>query len=145
MTRPKKDVEAEFLAALDRLKSGTPTVPSLIARARTGKVRITISSVALEAGRSRTLIGMATCQFPAVRKAVLDAARKQRVRRVAKDSIPSSSYSHLQRSLKAADTLNASLVLELEREREKTQRALRQLERVREGGGSNVVPINSGR
>lgn len=69
---PKRDgIEQDLLAALDRLKAGKPKNKDLLVLAKQGKLRISVSTVALEAGRSRTLIGHAKCQYPHVRDKVL--------------------------------------------------------------------------
>lgn len=69
---PRGDaIEQELLAALDRLKAGKPKNKDLLALAKEGKLRISVSTVAQEAGRSRTLIGHAKCQYPHVRDKIL--------------------------------------------------------------------------
>lgn len=66
------DVEKDFMDALDRLKAGKPLVLKL---PKSGTpIPISFSSVAKEAGRSRTLIGTQDCAYPKVRAAV-NAAR----------------------------------------------------------------------
>lgn len=64
--------ERDFTEALERLEKGTPRHQRLKALAFKGALRITISSVALEAGRSRTLIGTADCAYPGIRSRILD-------------------------------------------------------------------------
>lgn len=77
-----------FHAAIDRLVEGKPHNPQLRAKAAKGRLKINFSSVALEAGRSRTLIAVPTdeelltsdqaswpktrCAYPDVRKRVQD-------------------------------------------------------------------------
>jgi hypothetical protein len=69
---PRGDaIEQEFLAALDRLKAGKPKNKELLALSKEGKLRISVSTVSQEAGRSRTLIGHAQCQYPHVRDKIL--------------------------------------------------------------------------
>ena len=69
---PRGDaIEQELLAALDRLKAGKPKNKDLLLLAKEGKLRISVSTVAQEAGRSRTLIGHAKCQYPHVRDKIL--------------------------------------------------------------------------
>jgi hypothetical protein len=63
-------IEQDFLDALQRLVDGKPEHKELKARANAGKLKINISNVALEAGRSRTLIALKDCRYPAVREAV---------------------------------------------------------------------------
>lgn len=63
----------DLLAALERLRRNEPTKPLLILRANQGKLKINPSTVSMEAGRSRTLIGMPNCALPDVRAKVLEA------------------------------------------------------------------------
>ncbi len=63
-------IEQDFLEALQRLVEGKPQNKILKASAKAGKLKINAVSVALEAGRSRTLIGMEGCRYPKVREAV---------------------------------------------------------------------------
>lgn len=60
------------MEALERLKKGMPRHPRLRTLSARNALRVTISSVALEAGRSRTLIGKADCAYPAIRKRIMD-------------------------------------------------------------------------
>lgn len=70
-TNRNNSIEGDFLNALDRLKAGKPLNKDLCALAKAGGLRITVSSVAKEAGRSRTLIGHAKCEYPHVRDKIL--------------------------------------------------------------------------
>jgi predicted kinase len=63
-------IEQDFLEALQRLVEGKPQNKILKASAKVGKLKINVVSVALEAGRSRTLIAMEDCRYPKVREAV---------------------------------------------------------------------------
>jgi hypothetical protein len=70
-TGPTQDlVEKDFVEALQRLKDGKPANKKLRALCKAGKLRINTSNVALEAGRSRTLIALEACRYPKVREAV---------------------------------------------------------------------------
>lgn len=62
---------ADFLAALGRLRQSKPTHPDLIVMAEKGLLKISPASVAKEARRSRTLIGMEGCKYPDIRREVL--------------------------------------------------------------------------
>ncbi|WP_138468672.1 hypothetical protein [Poseidonocella sp. HB161398] len=73
-------IERDILDALARLEAGKPRHPDLADRLRRGKpVKVNIANVAKEAGRSRTLIGMENCAFPALRNRVLAAAGQEGV------------------------------------------------------------------
>lgn len=63
-------IEQDFLEALQRLVEGKPQNKTLKASAKAGKLKINVVSVALEAGRSRTLIALEDCRYPKVREAV---------------------------------------------------------------------------
>lgn len=64
--------ELDLKAALARLQKGAPRNQQLKMLASKGRLRITVSSVALEAGRSRTLIGTKECAYPEIRRRILD-------------------------------------------------------------------------
>jgi hypothetical protein len=67
-----KETEMDLLQALDRLRQGSPTHPELVKKSRRRKLKVSISTVALEARHSRTLISHQKCAFPDVRAAILD-------------------------------------------------------------------------
>jgi len=62
------DISRDFVSAIERLRKGEPVNPRLKEAARRGKLRINVSTVALEAGRSRTLLASADGKFAHVRK-----------------------------------------------------------------------------
>lgn len=65
--RMSRDTEADFLAAHRRLSIGAPYNEELRQRAALGKLEINISTLAKEAGHSRTLIGTRETKYPRVR------------------------------------------------------------------------------
>lgn len=65
------EARQDFEDALERLRLGKPKHPDLARLATQGKLRITVASVALEACRSRTLIGFAGCRFPDIRDRII--------------------------------------------------------------------------
>ena len=69
---PAQDViERDFLEAISRLQDGVPREKELKVRKAKGTLKINFSSVALEAGRARTLIALANgCRYPRVRELV---------------------------------------------------------------------------
>ena len=75
---PLDPIERDFRDALQRLIEGRPQNKTLRARAKAGKLRLNASNVALEAGRSRTLIALERCRYPAVREAIIEAQGKRR-------------------------------------------------------------------
>ena len=71
------EVERDFLAALERIAALKPRNPELRARAARGALKLTISAVALEAGRSRRLIAQERgCAYPDIRRRVLELSKK---------------------------------------------------------------------
>lgn len=98
-------IEAEFIAALARLRDGTPRNPKLASLAENGKLKINISNVALEAGRSRTLIGFSGCRFQSVRDEILGGEKQ-----IDKMATPESIISRLkEENENLADALRLSL------------------------------------
>lgn len=61
----------DLRGAIDRLKRGIPDEATNIAQLSKGRLKINAVTVAREARRSRTLIGMADCEFPDLREEVL--------------------------------------------------------------------------
>lgn len=57
--------------ALVRLRLGKPRNPELAELAAQGKLKVTVSTVAKEAGGSRTSIGVEDCRFPDIRARIL--------------------------------------------------------------------------
>lgn len=65
-------VERELMDALQRLVESRPANPDLARKAQRGTLKISVSTVAKEAGRSRTLISHDRCAYPQVRAAILN-------------------------------------------------------------------------
>ena len=80
-------IELDFLSALERLTQGTPKHRDLKKAAAAGRLKVNISSVAKEAGRSRTLIGIEACRYPHVRAQVLGYIPTPRAARTATEAI----------------------------------------------------------
>ena len=74
---PYSPVEVELLEALARLEGGKLKDPTLLNKARMGKLRINPTTVAREAGRARTLIGHDGCAYPRVRAAIAALSRPE--------------------------------------------------------------------
>lgn len=67
-------IERDFLEALKRLQDGEPRHKRLKAQKAKGMLKLNFSSVALEAGRARTLIALESgCRYPKVRELVKQA------------------------------------------------------------------------
>lgn len=71
-TAPAQDaIEQDFLDAIARLSDGEPRNKQLKLRKAKGTLKINFSSVAMEAGRARTLIALIDgCRYPRVRALV---------------------------------------------------------------------------
>jgi hypothetical protein len=80
-------IEREFLEALQRIQSSTPKDRDLAKKAKAGTLKISVASVAKEAGRSRTLIGHDECRYPRVRQRIVAAMKPVIESRTAQDVI----------------------------------------------------------
>ncbi|MCK0071204.1 hypothetical protein [Kordiimonas laminariae] len=70
---PRGSAEADYWAALERLKSEAPSHPKLQKLQKEGRLEINASAVAVEANRSRTPISSENGRFPEIRKAIIEA------------------------------------------------------------------------
>jgi hypothetical protein len=106
---PFVGVELELYNALLRLMDGNPRQPDLRKKLRKDQLRINPTTVAKEAGRSRTLIGHQKCDYPRIR-ALIKAEQK------APSEVPTSfeeingKLREENRSLRAAVNLSMSRV-----------------------------------
>lgn len=71
-------VARDLIEAALRIKRKKPRDASLKSAARDQTLRITYSTVAKEAGHSRSLIGHKHCPYPEIRAAIADEIRNQR-------------------------------------------------------------------
>lgn len=83
-------IETDFFEALQRLKSGEPTVPRLLGLLKKGLLRISFSTVSEEARHSRTLISLLDCSYPNVREAVLVEMSRDNECKIGKGHKPAS-------------------------------------------------------
>lgn len=67
---PIDEIEKNFIDAISRLREGKPRDKLLREKASKGKLKVNVSTVALEAGHSRTLIGKTVCRYPRVRQEI---------------------------------------------------------------------------
>ena len=65
------DIEKSMLDALARIVAGKPINKILLKRAGRGTLKISVATVAMESGHSRTLISHDKCAYPRVRAEVL--------------------------------------------------------------------------
>lgn len=73
-SRTADPIERDFRDALQRLLEGKPKNKELKASSKSGKLRINTFNVALEAGRSRTLIALENCRYPVVRELIKEVS-----------------------------------------------------------------------
>ncbi|SDC53868.1 hypothetical protein SAMN05216345_102675 [Cupriavidus sp. YR651] len=83
-------IEQAFRDALQRLIDGKPKNEKLKELASKGTLRINPTNVAIEAGHSRTLIGMDECRYPIVRQLIKQAKQ-------GKSSLPTTHTELIQR------------------------------------------------
>lgn len=129
-------VRKDFFAALARLRSGIPRHPDNVLALNAGKLKITPSSVAVEAGRSRTLIGMEGCKYPDVRREVL-ASKDQsqlQIKRSAAIKELAKEVSRLKDVIRQRDSALAAAMLQMD----DLERRLQEIQPT----GANVVSIN---
>ena len=108
--RKRRNIQKDFLEALERLKNGKPKHPALLESARKGILTINPLSVSMEARRSRTLIGSEECRYPNIRELVLQAGPRSN-RTVLKSDVVTKlreTVHVLQEELATARTLLAS-------------------------------------
>lgn len=104
----QNQAERDLSEALERLERGAPRNQRLKALAAKGALRITVSSVALEAGRSRTLIGTTDCPYPEIRNRILDGRQPIAKRRTQDDII-----AQLRRDNQVLKAENANIATQL--------------------------------
>ena len=112
-----RPVEHELMEALQRLVDRRPQDPDLAQKAQRGTLKINISSVAKEAGRSRTLVSHGCCAYPQVRAAILNYRNppKQATSTAEINRRLRSENAELRRSIKLAREAMAAMVRRVER------------------------------
>ncbi|SDE57331.1 hypothetical protein [Kordiimonas lacus] len=71
-SRDKNCVRQDFEDAIARILANKPRNPTLRTKAERGSLKMNISNVALEAGRSRTLVGKPDTEYADVRRKIID-------------------------------------------------------------------------
>jgi hypothetical protein len=112
-----RPVEHELMEALQRLVDRRPQDPDLAQKAQRGTLKINISSVAKEAGRSRTLVSHGCCAYPQVRAAILNYRNppNQATSMAEINRRLRSENAELRRSIKLAREAMAAMVRRVER------------------------------
>lgn len=152
-------MEERFFDAIGRIKEGKPECPELAKKARLGKLRLTVSAVALEAGAmtngkwkglSRTSIGHAKCRYPKVYAAIMaeeDAVPgKNDLRSINRDL--RGQNRDLEHKLKLALVEQAALYRQMEAREKEVKDKLDEIARVQARGNRSadstpVTPIRS--
>lgn len=132
--------EKDFQAAIRRLLAKKPKHPELVAALEAGRLRISISSVAKEAGRARTLISHAQCDLPEIRNLVLSLMNSPADRKSSVQTITDlrREVSSLKEQLAMARSENVALLRRMERIDSYARKAIQQAERL-------VTRANEGR
>lgn len=125
------DARADLEVAFARLVIGEPLNASLKAAAAAGRLRISITSVAIEAGRSRTLIGHEKCPYPDLRQRILKLMEEGPSARHLRHAMKSANrrIAELSRQLAEGNSIQAALVLELNRLRSESEADLKRMAR----------------
>lgn len=113
------DAKGDLEAAFARLIMGEPTNPQLVKAAVAGRLRVSIAAVALEAKRSRTLIGHDKCPFPDLRRRILQLKEEGPAARQARHAlrVANRRIAELTQQLAERDSIQAALVLDREKMR----------------------------
>ncbi len=131
-TAPAMDaIERDFMDALHRLEANTPSNPALAKLAKLEILKINVSTVAKEAGHSRTLIGHDGCKYPRIRARIIGLKQPVEPALTAEAVITRlrQENAELRQKIAQRDSENAVLVLRLRQLEIATQRELRKAKR----------------
>ena len=138
-----RPVEHELMEALQRLVDRRPQDPDLAQKAQRGTLKINISSVAKEAGRSRTLVSHGCCAYPQVRAAILNYRNppNQATSMAEINRRLRSENAELRRSIKLAREAMAAMVRRMERIKNEADREVLAARRREQGGNRDPNEI----
>ena len=138
-----RPVEHELMDALQRLVDRRPQDPDLAQKAQRGTLKINISSVAKEAGRSRTLVSHGCCAYPQVRAAILNYRNppNQATSMAEINRRLRSENAELRRSIKLAREAMAAMVRRVERIKNEADREVLAARRREQGGNRDPNEI----
>jgi len=138
-----RPVERELVEALQRLVDRRPQDPNLAQKAQRGTLKINVSSVAKEAGRSRTLLSHGRCAYPQVRAAILNyrnppnqATSMAEINRRLRGE-----NAELRRSIKLAREAMAAMVRRMERVKNEADREVLAAQRREQRGNRDPNEI----
>jgi len=119
-----RPIEHELMEALQRLVDRRPQDLDLARKAQRGTLRINASTVAKEAGRSRTLVSHERCAYPRVRAAILNYRNppNQATSMAETNRRLRSENAELRRSIKLAREAMAAMVRRMERVKNEADR-----------------------
>ena len=141
-----RPVEHELMEALQRLVDRRPQDPDLAQKAQRGTLKINISSVAKEAGRSRTLVSHGRCAYPQVRAAILNYRNYRNPPKQATSMAEINRWlrgenAELRRSIKLAREAMAAMVRRMERIKNEADREVLAARRREQGGNRDPNEI----
>lgn len=124
-------IEREFLDALKRIQGCEPRKRDLAKMAKSGTLKVSIATVAKEAGHSRTLIGHEECRYSRVRKRIIEAMKPVVMPRTAQDVIKRvrEDNADLRVQLKLSRSQNAALILRMNKVAAAAKREIRRARR----------------
>jgi hypothetical protein len=124
-------VERDLSEALQRLKVGTPTNPDLVRKSRRGVLRINPTTVAKEAGHSRTLISHERCAYPDIRAEILRYApqRKPAKNLAVQNAELREEVAGMRRALRMSREERISVLLRMKKIEDKANKAIATAER----------------
>ncbi|WP_265946243.1 hypothetical protein [Dechloromonas sp. A34] len=137
------EIEQHFIDAFARLQSGKPKDKGLQTHAKRGTLRITVTSVAKEAGHSRTLIGHKGCRYPNVRDRVMALKSNPDTPTRMQDVVTKrrEEAAKLRRQLALAQTQNATLLARVMELNAALSNQKRKSERLQKGKPTNIFVI----
>lgn len=135
--------EKKLWEAFARIQEGKPQNPALVILAKKKKLKITVSSVAEEAGVSRTLIGHEGCRYPKIRMAILET--KQPMHRQSDARSVNADLRHinhlLENRLKLAVSENAALLNRMHKMEAEYEDRSEELKRIKARGNRDPNQI----
>lgn len=161
-------MEKRFFDAIERIKQGKPECPELAKKAKLGKLKLTVSAVALEAGAtnngkwvglSRTPIAHVGCRYPKVYAAIKNEAApvpEKRDLRSINQNLREQNHD-LKHKWKLALSEQAALYRQMEAREKEVKAKLGEIERMQARGnrsadsmpltpiGANVSSIRKGK
>ncbi|MBU1776198.1 MAG: hypothetical protein KJ899_06120 [Gammaproteobacteria bacterium] len=110
-------VEQEFFDAIDRLLQNKPRNRALAIKAKAGTLQINTTTVALEAGHSRTQIGHDKCKYQKVRAKILGLKNAEAEPHTAEDTIRKLRIriTEVQMELRIANSEKAALIIRMQK------------------------------